>query len=228
MGNKEVFGANFANAVLKNFNIKYNTIGEVPHERRYIFTSNHPLGGIDSNVFMSAVGSKNSDLKIIGIEILTFFKNYGDLILPVSASGKQKREYHEKISKALESKSQILIFPSGSLSRNRGGRILDSDWTPSFIKWSKIYERDVVPVYFDGKNSKLFYSLSSIRKKFGIKINIEQVLLPRETFLQKGKTFNIVFGRPIPYQKFTNEISQKEWASKVYKEVYSLEDLIKK
>ncbi|MDP3966162.1 MAG: glycerol acyltransferase, partial [archaeon] len=224
--NKEICGVDFAKAVLDYFQIKYRILGEVPNEKRYIFTSNHPLGGIDANIFIDAASKKNKDLKIIVSDYLMTFNNYHSIFLPIGSNGNQKREYSKNISEALRSESQILIFPAGSVSRKKDGKVTDSSWSPSVINWSLKYKRDIAPVYIDGKNSKLFYSLSDIRKNLGIKMNLEEFLLPRETFNQKGKTFNIVFGEPIPYQKFTNELTPKEWASIVYDKVYSLEKLI--
>ncbi len=92
------------------------------------------------------------------------------------------------------------------------------------MNWSKKYERDIVPVYFNGKNSNLFYLVSRLRLFFKIKGNLEKLFMVREITSQRGKTFDIVFGEPIPYQNFTNEKTSKEWADQIYNKVYSLEE----
>jgi len=56
----------------------------------------------------------------------------------------------------------------------------------------------------------------------GIKFNIEMVLLPDEMFKNKHKTFNIIFGKPIPYQHFDNSKNVQAWADEVKRISYSL------
>ncbi|MCR4327584.1 MAG: 1-acyl-sn-glycerol-3-phosphate acyltransferase [Nanoarchaeota archaeon] len=220
--NKTSKGIEFSNAVLRHFDVKYNVIGEIPHEGRNIFTCNHPLGAIDANVLISSVGEKNKNLKIIVNDSLSFLKNYEDIFLPIDINGKQNRNYAKNISNSLKSDSQILIFPSGSISRKVNRKIRDSEWMPSIINWAVKYKREIVPTYLNGECSKLFYGVSKVRKKLGIKKNLEEFLLSREAFLQRGKNFNIVFGEPISYTNFTKDLSPKEWIKKVYDITYLL------
>lgn len=49
-------------------------------------------------------------------------------------------------------------------------------------------------------------------------------LLPGEMFAQKGKTFTLVIGKPIPYTRFDNSHSAKEWAALLHDFVYKLKD----
>ena len=69
------------------------------------------------------------------------------------------------------------------------------EWKKSFIQKAVQYKRDIVPVYFDGKNSNFFYNLARIRKALGIKMNYEMIYLPDEMFRSKHKTFRIHFGK---------------------------------
>lgn len=52
----------------------------------------------------------------------------------------------------------------------------------TFITKAVQYKRDVVPVYFEGRNSNFFYALANVRKFLKIKFNIEMMYLP-----DKGK-----------------------------------------
>ena len=85
-------------------------------------------------------------------------------------------------------------------------------------------KRDIVPVYFDGKNSNFFYNLARIRKALGIKMNYEMIYLPDEMFRSKHKTFRIHFGKPIPWQTFDNSKKPAEWAEWIKNKVYKLKD----
>jgi len=48
------------------------------------------------------------------------------------------------------------------------------------------------------------------------------LLLPDEMFKQRGKSFTITFGKPIPWQTFDHTKSPTEWAEEVKKVVYGL------
>ncbi|HEY3389912.1 MAG TPA: glycerol acyltransferase, partial [Prolixibacteraceae bacterium] len=64
----------------------------------------------------------------------------------------------------------------------------------------------------------------NFRKKVGIRINIEMFLLSDELFKNRGKTFVINFGKPIPWSHFDHTKSHAEWASVVKDVVYELSD----
>jgi putative hemolysin len=80
----------------------------------------------------------------------------------------------------------------------------------------------VVPVYFEGRNSNFFYNLANLRKFLGIKINLEMLYLPDEMFKQRGKTFSVKFGKPIPCSTFDKSKTHQEWADYVRKETLAL------
>ena len=80
----------------------------------------------------------------------------------------------------------------------------------------------MVPVYIDARNRNSFYRLANLRKKLGIKFNFEMALLPSEMFAQRGKTFTLAFGKPIPWQTFDSSRTAAQWAQWVKEEVYKL------
>ena len=61
-----------------------------------------------------------------------------------------------------------------------------------------------------------------IRKKLGIKANIEMFYLVDEVFKQKGKTITLTIGAPINYSAFTKKNSALGWAQEMKKHVYNL------
>jgi hypothetical protein len=99
---------------------------------------------------------------------------------------------------------------------------MDLQWKKSFISKSIQYQRDIVPVYIEGKNSKKFYNIAYWRKKLGLKANIEMFYLVDEMYKQKGKNITFVFGEPIPWQTFNDGQPHEIWADKVKQHVYSL------
>ena len=67
-----------------------------------------------------------------------------------------------------------------------------------------------------------FYRFANLRKMLGIRLNIEMIYLPDEMFRAKGRSFRIVFGRPIPYDTFVRPLTPSAWAMWVKNQVYEL------
>lgn len=128
------------------------------------------------------------------------------------------------MDEAFASDRQILTFPAGLCSRKQNGRIEDTEWKKSFVRNAVKYHRDVVPVFFEGRNSDFFYRLARIRKRLGMKMNLEMLYLPDEMFRNKHQTFHVYIGKPIPWQTFDGSKKPAEWAEWVKQKVYQLSE----
>jgi len=214
-------------AFLDYLSITYTVYGaeNIPSQGRYIFVSNHPLGGLDGLVFIYELSRYFRDIKFPVNDILTNIKNLNGIFLPINKHGSQAREAAKHIEEAYASDSQILYFPAGLCSRKQKGIIKDLVWHKSIITKAVEHKRDIVPAFFSGRNSDFFYNLSNIRNFLGIKANIEMLYLPDEMFSQKGKEIKLVFGEKIPWETFDRTKTHPEWASWVREKVYGLESL---
>jgi putative hemolysin len=222
--NKSAYGLDFVSGILKGFgvNVEVSGIENIPASGRFIFASNHPLGGLDGLVLMNEVGKKFPDLKFIVNDLLLNVKNFEPVFIPVNKHGRQSTEYARLIEAAYKSDTQILYFPAGLCSRKIKGKIIDLPWHKSFIVKSVQYKRDVIPVYFEGRNTNFFYNLANLRKFLGIKANIEMMFLVGEMFKQQKKKIKLTFGKPLPYTAFDNSKSPGDWAFQVRNIVYSM------
>lgn len=220
--------AELIEAWLRHFEIKFNIIGSenIPKTGRYIFVSNHPLGGLDGLVFIYELSKYFSDIKFPVNDILTNIENLSGIFLPINKHGSQGKDAARKIEEAYSSGSQILYFPAGLCSRKKRGVVKDLQWHKSFISKAIQHKRDIVPAYFSGRNSNFFYNLSNIRKFLGIKANIEMLYLADEMFKQKDKEIRLVFGKTIPWETFDKTRSALEWADWVKSKSYELESFI--
>lgn len=217
----------FIEAGLRALNTKYTVAGaeKLPSEGRYIFVSNHPLGGLDGLVFIHELSKIYSKIKFPVNDILLNIKNMDGIFLPVNKHGSQAREAARLIEEAYASDCQILYFPAGLCSRKKREAIMDLKWQKSFISKAVAHRRDVIPAYFSGRNSGFFYNLANLRKFLGIKANIEMLWLPDEMFRQKDKKIDLVFGGIIPWQTFDKSKTPSEWADHVRAKTYSLASL---
>lgn len=203
-------------------------------DRPVIFVSNHPLGGLDGMIIAQMIHnyrSKNAHpkkLKVIVNEMLMFMEPLAGLWAPVNKTGRLSREQVEEQKRMWEAGTDILTFPAGACSRlqriDRKWQIRDLEWQKNFIQRAKEYQRNVVPVYFEGKNSRFFYALAYIRKLLHIKLNIEMLYLVDEMYNAHGKHFQVHVLPPISYTTFDNNRSPKEWAEYVKNIVYAKQD----
>jgi 1-acyl-sn-glycerol-3-phosphate acyltransferase len=218
----------FIGAALEYFKISYKVYGSenIPSGGRYIFASNHPLGGLDGLVFMYELSKYFNNIKFPVNDILINIKNLSGIFLPVNKHGAQVKEAVKALDEAYASDCQILYFPAGLCSRKKHGIIRDLQWHKSFISKAIQHKRDIIPAFFSGRNSSFFYNLSNIRKSLGIGANIEMLYLPDEMFRQKGKDISLVFGAPISWQTFDHSKTPAEWADWVKSKSYDLESLI--
>ena len=223
--NEGLIGLDFINALIDKdlkVHVKVEGAENIPTEDGVIFASNHPLGGLDGIAFMYVVGKIRKDVQFLVNDILLNLKPLEPLFVPVNTLGAQGRKNLALIEQAYAADHALLVFPAGLVSRKKGGAIQDLAWKKSFISKAKKYQKDIIPVHIDGRNSNFFYNLSRIREKIGIKANIEMFYLPDEMFKQKNKTVTIRIGKPVPYTQFDGSKTEQEWANDIKEEVYRL------
>ncbi|MDR0660119.1 MAG: 1-acyl-sn-glycerol-3-phosphate acyltransferase [Prevotellaceae bacterium] len=220
-------GVEFDDAALEYLGIKHTVINPEllpPNDgKRYIFVSNHPLGGLDGMVLISALGAQyNNDVRFIVNDLLYNLKPLRSVFVPVNKHGRQLGDYVDMIDQAYASDNQVLYFPAGLCSRKIKGKIQDLPWKKSIVTKAIKYERDIVPIYFEGRNSNFFYNLDRVGRFFGIKANIAMFYLSDELFKQRNSHFNLIAGPPIPYTTFDKSESATEWAAYLREVVYSI------
>lgn len=195
----------------------------LPKGGRYTFVSNHPLGGQDGLAIAHVLGQHyGENIKFIVNDLLMNIDGLAPLFIPINKTGKQNRDFARMVDKGFESDNQMIMFPAGLCSRRQNGVIRDLEWKKTFIVKSVECQRDIVPIYFEGRNSDFFYRMANIGKWLGLKFNIAMIYLPDEMFKNRNKTFTITVGKPIPWQTFDRTKTAKEWAQVVKERVYKL------
>lgn len=207
---------------ITNIQIDARGIDNVPSEGRFIFASNHPFGGADGIMIVSAVGRMFPQTKLMVNDLLMNLPDIEDVFIPMNRFGRNKHDYVDIRNKSFESDAQIIMFPAGLCSRKVKGKIVDLEWKKSIITYAKRYKRDIIPVFIEGKNSNFFYNLALWRTRLGIKTNLEQFYLVDEFYKHKNESFPIYFGKPISYESFTAEKTDLEWANEVKQIAYKL------
>lgn len=196
-----------------------------------IFASNHPLGGLDGMIIAQMIHESRSSrgdsrpLKVIVNDLLMFMEPLAGLWAPVNKVGRLTKEQAQQQHAIWESETDVLTFPAGICSRLQRiegkWQIQDFEWQKNFIQRAREYQRDIVPIYFEGRNSKFFYTLAYIRKLLHIKLNIEMLYLVDEMYGAHGKHFKVHVLPPISYTSLDTPKSPKEWAAYIKQIVYN-------
>ena len=191
--------------------------------RLYTFVSNHPLGGIDGVALGSVLGKQyDGRFRYLVNDLLMNLPGLAPLCIPINKTGKQGRNFPAMVEAGFQGDTHILMFPAGLCSRKRNGYICDLEWKKTFVSKSVETRRDVVPIFFEGRNSNFFYRLSNISDRLVKKVNIAMLFLVDEMFKNTGNTFRIHIGKPIPWQAFDKSKTPAQWAQEVKQSVYKL------
>lgn len=221
-------GVDFINALIADFNLELELKGvdNLMASDRVLVASNHPLGGLDGIALIASVGNHRGKTLTPVNDFLMFVKPLEPIFIPVNKVGSATANREENIrlfNETFAGDATICYFPFGLCSRKTDdGKVQDLDWKKTFLTKSKAYQRDIVPVHIEGRNSNFFYNLARWRKKLKIKVNIEMAFLVDEFFKQRNKKLTISFGKPIPYHTFDRRFTDAQWAEKLRTFSYQL------
>nr|MDE6126692.1 glycerol acyltransferase [Muribaculaceae bacterium] len=116
--NRGLTGADFCRGVLSSLEIGIdvrNADALPPKEdRRVVFVSNHPLGGLDGMALIDVVQAHyGGQVWFIVNDLLMAIKPLNDVFLPINKHGAQSRRAAAAIEEAFAGNDPVLIFPAG-------------------------------------------------------------------------------------------------------------------
>ena len=226
--NKDLVGTDWLEACVKYLDMTIETKGveNLPSKddgKLYTFVSNHPLGGIDGVALGAFIGRHYDErFKYLVNDLLMNLPGLAPLCIGINKTGSQSRNFPAMVEAGFNSNDHMIMFPAGLCSRRINGVIRDIPWKKAFITKSIEHHRDIVPIHFSGQNSQFFYRLANICKALGIKFNIAMLFLVDEMYKNRHKSFQITFGKPIPWETFDKSKTPSQWAEYVQDIVYSL------
>ena len=214
----------FIEQAFKLLEVTYTIEGldELDPNERYLFASNHPLGGLDGMILIHAIRKKFKSVKVPSNDLLMNISQLQDNFIPVNKHGGQSKENALLMDQTYASNTPMFSFPAGLCSRKIKGKIEDLEWKKNFIVKAIKHKRPIVPVYFRGRNSSFFYNLARLRSFLGIKVNLEMLYLVDEMFKQKGQKLHVIVGKPITVETFNSSHNPQYWANWVKQQVYEL------
>ncbi|WP_298749574.1 lysophospholipid acyltransferase family protein [uncultured Arcobacter sp.] len=215
-------GFEFVDAVLDNFDFDYtvssNDVQNIPSSGKVVIIANHPLGGLDALCLLKLVGKVRKDVKIVANDFLAGIEALSSLFVPIDNYKKrQSKKDIKAIYDTLNSGEAIIIFPAGEVSRATPKGIKDPAWNKGFLNFAQHCNAPILPILVDGKNSKLFYTISILNKTFST------LLLSNEMFKKKSKKISIKIGQIIPNENIMPKGIDKKYLLTLYKKhLYAL------
>ena len=224
----EFHGREFTKAAMRTFRISTDILKEeleyIPREGPFIIVSNHPFGGWDGIVLYNTVAAIRPDFKIMTNFILSHIPNLKDSFLAVNpfSDNKGLKSSFSGIKAAMEILDKggcVGIFPAGEVSTYYKGRKYpaDKEWTGTIMKLIRNSRVPVVPVYFDGTNSRWFHFVGKIHPM------LRTVNLPNELLKRSGKTVTMRIGRPFPASEIQRYDDTRELGRVLRNRVYAME-----
>ena len=169
-----------------------NRLPEVPTGRPLVIVANHPFGIVDGLVLIELALALRGDFRLVLNALLC---QDGDLLphfLPVDFSETRDAQKVNIRTKrlaldALDQDVPLILFPGGGVAtanRLGFGRLVEFPWTTFVAKLVLQAQADVLPVYFPGRNSRLFHIASHIGEPLRLALLIHETLRKFETTLR--------------------------------------------
>ena len=221
-------GCSFTTSLLKDLGVSYKLhhaerLKELP-EGAFVTVSNHPFGHIDGIMLIDIFAKIRPDFTVMVNGFLTKIGAMSQNFVAVKPDTKKRGANLANVSGVRGALSQLAnnhpmgFFPAGAMSfyscKERG--IRDINWAPSVIRLIKRSKKIVYPVYFEGRNSVLFYLLGWIDWR------VRTLRVAEEAFNKRGHCYNVYIGAPISVEKQASFETDEAFAAYLYQKTYEL------
>ena len=200
-------GLDFLDAVLGRLGVEFEVspdeLARIPKQGPFISVSNHPFGGVDGVILLKLLlGSGRDEARVMGNFMLKRIKKLSPYVISVDPFEGRGRGNVAGLKAAithLERGGCLGVFPAGEVSTyydeaNSEG-VADREWALSMVRFIRRAQVPVVPIYFQGENSRLFHLLGLIHPL------LRTAKLPSELLNKGGKPIRVRIGFPISVEE---------------------------
>lgn len=174
------------------------TIADIPAEGPLVVVANHPFGILDGLIIGYLLSARRGDFRILANSVFQDAPDLSRIILPISFDNtkdavKLNLETRAKALESLKAGGAIGVFPGGTVSTAAKPfkRPFDPGWRRFTARMITKSNATVVPIFFEGQNSRLFQLASHIH------YNLRLALLLKEFRSRADKPVRIAIGAPI-------------------------------
>lgn len=181
-------------------------LASIPKTGPLVIVANHPFGVLDGLTICWLISLIRTDFKILTNAVLDGAPEASDWILPIDFAGtKDAVETNIQTRKTslglLRDGGCVIVFPAGGVSTAPTPfyrAAVDDTWKPFTAKLITQSEASVVPVYFEGQNSRLFQLASHMSLEFRL------ALIFREVNRKRGKRMPVHIGKALTPEDLSN------------------------
>ena len=173
-------------------------IADIPAEGPLVVVANHPFGILDGLIMGYLLSTRRGDFRILANSVFRDAPDLNRIVLPISFDNtkdavKLNLETRAKALEFLKAGGAIGVFPGGTVSTAAKPfqRPFDPGWRRFTARMITKSNATVVPVFFDGQNSRLFQLASHIH------YNLRVALLLKEFRRRADKPVKIAIGAAI-------------------------------
>jgi putative hemolysin len=222
-------GESFWDAAINKLGLKIDLneqdLSEIPRTGPVIIVANHPFGVLDGLMVCWLISRVRTDFKVLTNALLNRAEEIKPYLLPIDFE-ETKAALETNIRTRAESKAllekggALVIFPGGTVSTTPtllARKAKDPEWKTFTGRMIVQGKAPVVPVYFDGQNSRLFQIASHIS------MTLRLSLLFKEVHDRIGEGLTIRIGKRIPYETLKGFSDRKELMAFLRDQTYALE-----
>lgn len=157
----------FWEVMAKRYRMSFEVIGgsleNIPKHGPVVIVSNHPFGILDGFMLGFIIRQVRKDFNILAHHVFQNAPELDDVILPISFDATKEATKlnlnSRKVAIDLLNNGEVVaIFPGGTVSTSQTmfSDPLDPKWRPFTAKMIVKSQASVVPIFFQGANSRLF------------------------------------------------------------------------
>lgn len=195
-------GASFWDVIPRRYGLSLQVIGgaltNIPANGPLIVIANHPYGILDGLMMGHLLDRMRGDFRILANSVFRRAEALDRVILPISFDETKEAQRQNLATRAealryLGAGGAIGVFPGGTVSTAARpfGRPMDPGWRNFTARMIAKSGATVVPVFFDGHNSRLFQIASHLHQ------TLRLALLIKEFKARVDEPVRVVIGDPI-------------------------------
>lgn len=175
------------------------SLANIPRTGPLVVIANHPYGILDGLMMGQLLDAQRGDFRILAHSVFRQAAEVNRILLPISFD-----ETKEAVRLNLETRANALtylgcggaigVFPGGTVSTAAKpfSQAMDPSWRNFTAKMIAKSGATVVPIYFEGQNSRLFQIASHLHA------SLRLALLIKEFKNRTDEPVRVVIGEPIP------------------------------
>ena len=173
-------------------------LSNIPAEGPVVVISNHPYGILDGLMMGKILSTARKEFRIMAHKVFSKADEISDSILPISFDGTKEAmamnlKTRKEALKYINEGGAVGVFPGGSVSspQRMFSRPMDPEWGTFSAKMISRSNAAVVPVFFDGFNSRRFHVAGRMSR------TLRTALLVNEFKRRINKPVKIAVGEPM-------------------------------